>query len=125
MSIGLPASPAFRLEKEIKNVITVIAKTSHYWLDHMPSSQKRAIGDLFAALAAESPLVEPSRSETGTDAEADSLARSALAERIQRDTGLRVSPHRYEGWLGVECPSIGGAVWMMRAARREQRAGAA
>ncbi|MBE2268756.1 MAG: cation transporter [Anaerolinea sp.] len=30
-----PAGPDFRLEKEIKNVITVIAKTTHYWKEHM------------------------------------------------------------------------------------------
>jgi len=31
----LPAGPAFRLEKEIKNVVTVIAKTNHYWTEHV------------------------------------------------------------------------------------------
>jgi hypothetical protein len=30
----LPAAPAFRLDKEIKNVITVVAKTHHYWQEH-------------------------------------------------------------------------------------------
>ena len=30
----LPAGPAFQLEKEIKNVITVVAKTHHYWTEH-------------------------------------------------------------------------------------------
>ncbi len=30
----LPAGPAFQLEKEIKNVITAVAKTHHYWLEH-------------------------------------------------------------------------------------------
>ncbi|MEW6278693.1 MAG: sirohydrochlorin chelatase, partial [Candidatus Eremiobacterota bacterium] len=30
----LPAGPAFRLEKEIKNVVTVLAKTHHYWSCH-------------------------------------------------------------------------------------------
>lgn len=30
----LPASPSFQLEKEIKNVITVAAKTYHYWSEH-------------------------------------------------------------------------------------------
>jgi len=30
----LPAGPAFRLEKECKNVITVVAKTNHYWKEH-------------------------------------------------------------------------------------------
>jgi sirohydrochlorin cobaltochelatase len=30
----LPAGPAFRLEREVKNVITVLAKTHHYWQEH-------------------------------------------------------------------------------------------
>jgi cation diffusion facilitator family transporter len=29
-----PAGPDFRLDKEIKNIITVIAKTTHYWKEH-------------------------------------------------------------------------------------------
>jgi sirohydrochlorin cobaltochelatase len=29
-----PASPEFRLEGEIKNVVTVVAKTNHYWQEH-------------------------------------------------------------------------------------------
>jgi hypothetical protein len=33
----LPAGPAFRLDKEIKNVITVVAKTHHYWREHLRS----------------------------------------------------------------------------------------
>lgn len=31
----LPVGPAFQLEKEIKNVITVVAKTNHYWIEHI------------------------------------------------------------------------------------------
>ncbi|HKC73628.1 MAG TPA: hypothetical protein VKF37_05435 [Chloroflexota bacterium] len=30
----LPAGPTFRVDKEIKNVVTVIAKTHHYWKEH-------------------------------------------------------------------------------------------
>jgi sirohydrochlorin cobaltochelatase len=33
--IYVPAGPEFRIEKEIKNVITVVAKTNHYWTEHM------------------------------------------------------------------------------------------
>jgi hypothetical protein len=33
----LPAGPAFRLDKEIKNVVTVVAKTHHYWREHLSS----------------------------------------------------------------------------------------
>ncbi|MEL6148716.1 MAG: cation diffusion facilitator family transporter [Chloroflexota bacterium] len=30
-----PAGPNFKLEKEIKNVVTVVAKTNHYWKEHL------------------------------------------------------------------------------------------
>jgi hypothetical protein len=55
----LPAAPHFRLEKEIKNVVTVIAKTAHYWMGHVSRSQKALIADLFITMSAESPLIEP------------------------------------------------------------------
>ncbi len=37
-TLFLPAGPAFRLEHEIKNVITVVAKTHHYWKEHRAAS---------------------------------------------------------------------------------------
>ncbi|GAC1360062.1 MAG: sirohydrochlorin chelatase [Ktedonobacteraceae bacterium] len=33
-TLFLPAGPDFQLEKEIKNVITSVAKTYHYWTEH-------------------------------------------------------------------------------------------
>ena len=30
----LPAGPRFTLEGEIKNVVTAVAKTHHYWIQH-------------------------------------------------------------------------------------------
>ncbi|MHB8600599.1 MAG: hypothetical protein ACYDER_27810 [Ktedonobacteraceae bacterium] len=33
-ALFLPAGPTFQLEQEIKNVVTVIAKTHHYWTEH-------------------------------------------------------------------------------------------
>ena len=39
--LDLPVAPSFRLEKEIKNIVTVSAKTSHYWLEHMPRATTR------------------------------------------------------------------------------------
>ena len=101
-AIGLPAAPAFRLEKEIKNVITVVAKTTHYWLGHMMAGQQRAIGRLLAAMEARTPLVEPALS-------------MRIAEQVAHDTGLRGSGTRYFGWLGLECPSVRVAIWLMRA----------
>jgi hypothetical protein len=79
--LRLPAAPHFALDKEIKNVITVIAKTTHYWMGHMSRAQKSAIADLFAQMSSVSPLIEPADQD----------------------------------WRGVECSSVKGAVWMMRA----------
>ena len=58
--LDLPAGPGYRLEKEIKNVVTVVAKTCHYWSGHMWRFEQQAIGDLFAAMEGESPLLVPS-----------------------------------------------------------------
>ena len=111
--LELPVAPHFRLDKEIKNVITVIAKTCHYWLGHIPEEQQRAIGELFNVMAAESPLIEPDLA-TAVSARSRDLV-SRLTEHIQRMTGLQASAQRYPGWVGVECPSARFAVWMMRA----------
>lgn len=35
----LPAGPDYRIDKEIKNVITAVAKTTHYWRAHLRSRQ--------------------------------------------------------------------------------------
>jgi len=110
--LELPASPAYRVEKEIKNVVTVIAKTCHYWQEHMLWTQQLAIGRLFDTLAEESPLVVPDLSLEETAESRSSAAR--LAEAIRRDTGLSPSTLRYRGWLGVDCPTVHAAVWMMR-----------
>lgn len=125
--LHLPASPSFRLEKEIKNVITVIAKTSHYWLEHMPRLKQRAIAGLFAALESESPLVEPPTAGSEDPASDDAppggtpaasvvhADADALAANISRVTGLAAVPQTYDGWIGFSCPDVRTAVWMMRA----------
>ena len=82
----LPAAPQFRLEKEIKNVVTVIAKTAHYWMGHVSRSQKALIADLFIAMSAESPLIEPRQSAPAS-----------------------------VGWRGIECSDVPTAVWLTRA----------
>lgn len=49
-AILLPAGPAFRVEREIKNVITVTAKTTHYWSGHLIRLQQLGIANLFDQL---------------------------------------------------------------------------
>ncbi|MFN8440443.1 MAG: hypothetical protein U0175_06740 [Caldilineaceae bacterium] len=39
----VPVGEDFTLKSEIKNVITVVAKTTHYWSDHMEASLKQVV----------------------------------------------------------------------------------
>ncbi len=39
----LPAGPDFRLENEIKSIITVVAKTHHYWTEHAGARVQREL----------------------------------------------------------------------------------
>ena len=98
----MPAGPNYRLEKEIKNVVTVIAKTCHYFADHLWSGQQRDIAELFAATETESPLVQPS--VVGHDFEVDrhQALSSWMSEAILQATGLARSGPEYAGWLGVQ-----------------------
>jgi hypothetical protein len=115
--LDLPAGPGYRIEKEIKNVITVIAKTCHYWSGHIGPTQRRAIAHLFEKMAVESPLVRPELELPGHEFQAHrhQMLRSKMAGIILQRTGLRSSNHQYIGWLGLECPDISAAIWMMRA----------
>ncbi len=85
-ALDLPASPAFSIDKEIKNVVTVVAKTTHYWMNHLPREQKGAIAELINWLDAESPLITPEWRDHGT-----------------------------AKWQGVTCDSVAEALAGMRA----------
>lgn len=39
----VPAAANFTLKNEIKSVITVVAKTTHYWANHLPAEAKTAL----------------------------------------------------------------------------------
>ena len=84
-ALDLPASPDFRIDKEIKNVVTVVAKTCHYWMGHIPREQRLEIGDLLKSLERESPLLAPGWDEQG------------------------------DPWRAIECQSIPHALAAMRA----------
>ena len=113
-TLDLPAGPEFRLEKEIRNVVTVASKTCHYWIDHMSFGQQRTITALIATMNAESPLVEPPLPYDDAS-RLPAAAPARLAGEIERRTGLRASDRRDPGWLGLACESVRAAVWMMRA----------
>ncbi len=123
--VELPAGPGYRLEKEIKNVVTSIAKTAHYFEGHMASAQQRTIAAAFAG----EDLLQPAVRGHGLDDDEVARVRSTVAARLADVTGLAPSPIEYYGWVGLECESVRAAIWMMRAlvvdgvlARREERA---
>ena len=108
--LELPAGPGYRDLKEVKNVITVIAKTAHYWVGHMPVIQRQEIADLIDGMTEESPLVAP---DYGADDAGLASLSDRLADAVLKETGLRPAG-RSGAWLGNECSSIRAAVWMMR-----------
>jgi hypothetical protein len=112
--LELPAGPAYRVEKEIKNVITSVAKTGHYWQDHTGPVQQRVIGNLFAEIAAESPLIQPLTIGHDFADHTDPEPGRAMAERMREQTGLTPCGVACDGWVGMICPSVAAAIWMMR-----------
>jgi hypothetical protein len=112
--LELPAAPHYRLEKEIKNVITVIAKTCHYFADHLRSGQQRAIAALFEEMDAVSPLVQPGVAWHGFGPGKQTELSTRIADVIEQSTGLRRAERGYTGWVGLTCPSVGAAISMMR-----------
>jgi sirohydrochlorin cobaltochelatase len=113
--LDLPAGPVYRIEKEVKNVITALAKTCHYWTGHIPPDQRERIAELFVEMELESPLVTPLADDDAHTDETLTASAAALAGAITARTHLPAAPLGARGWLGVDCVTVGRAVWMMRA----------
>jgi sirohydrochlorin cobaltochelatase len=109
-AILLPAGPDFRVEKEIKNVITVAAKTTHYWSGHLIRLQQLGIANLFNQLENEAPLLQPS----WCAGEADADARERIQRALEDATSLRITNHGYANWIGLHCYSVPSAITTMR-----------
>lgn len=113
--LRLPAGPRFRIEKEIKNVITAIAKTSHYWFGHTSTAQHRAVAELFEIMESESVLIQAPLPSLDTQDASFQELRDKVAGQIHSSTGLEPTSREYYGWLGVNCRNVPAAIWMMRA----------
>jgi sirohydrochlorin cobaltochelatase len=109
-AILLPTWPAFRVEKEIKNVITVTAKTTHYWCSHLIRLQQIGVANLFYLLDREAPLLQPAW-EAGAEV-AD--ARERIERALEDATGLRTTKNRYANWIGLDCGGVSSAITTMR-----------
>ena len=109
--LQLPAGPAFRPEKEIKNVVVALAKSIHYWDGHLSDAQQRLVAE------AEWEPATPTEAAQAPDAyEAAALA----VEEALRAAGGAIAPRRYVGWAGVETSGEDEAVWLLRAVLVEQ-----
>jgi hypothetical protein len=115
MVLHLPAGPHFRLEKEIKNVITSIAKTAHYWMQHTSTAQHRDVAELFEIMDSDSPLMQAPFSTHDTRGASFEALRDTIAKAIHSTLGLQTSGREYHGWLGVDCLNVRSAIWIMRA----------
>jgi sirohydrochlorin cobaltochelatase len=104
-TLYLPAGPQFRLGKEIKNVVTVLAKTCHYWTGHMPAEQRAAIDS--------GPFLEAGRPQEV--AEANLTVVDEIERGLRQVTGLPTVSGRTFSWIGVQADSEKMAVWLMRA----------
>lgn len=104
--LQLPAGPAFRVEKEIKNVVVALTKTLHYWDGHLTDDQQTlASDDVWEAATPTEAAAAPSAYEAVVIALEESL----------RAAGLTTSPRRNTGWVGVETSSEEEAGWLLRA----------
>ena len=117
--LQLPAGPAFRVEKEVKNIVVALAKAYHYWDGHLTAAQQSLTGES---------AWEPA---TPAEAAANPSGYKAAEGEVKhglRAAGLTTMPRRYVGWVGFQTGGEEEAVWLLRAvlvnqvlARREDR----
>jgi hypothetical protein len=112
--LNLPAGPHFRIEKEIKNVVTSIAKTCHYWVEHTSQTQQQAIANLFEEMELAAGLLQPAVPQNDLSALAHRELSASIADSIFRSTGIRSSSHNYFGWLGLDFLEVPRAIRIMR-----------
>jgi len=112
----LPAGPHFSLEKEIKNVVTAVAKTYHYWTAHMLPWQWEPAAARVSGTGEGTPLLEPATPGEARSAPSEYQSVVDEMERgIRQATGLPTAPSRSLGWVSVQCADEAAAVWLMRA----------
>lgn len=105
--LSLPAAPAFRIEKEVKNVVTAVAKTTHYWSDHTSEERKEAIALLLREMKSEGLLIQPALQAPWNAhvAEKKDLP-TRLFALVGKQVELTPSTQEYPSWVGFECHSI-------------------
>jgi len=109
--LQLPAGPAFRIEKEIKNVVVALAKAFHYWDGHLTAVQQHLAGEgVWEAATPDEAAKNPAEYEAAV----------VEVETGLREAGVSPMPSRYPGWVGVQMADEEEAVWLLRAVLAEQ-----
>jgi hypothetical protein len=82
----------------------------------MSADQQSSIDAMFVNIAPDSELLEPA---TSTVVESDPGGYRRIVEEMTREitqrTGRVCFANRYPGWIGVDCPDVRAAIWLMRA----------
>jgi hypothetical protein len=116
----VPAGPQFRIDKEMKNVVTSLAKTCHYLVDHMDPNRQR--------VDTTRPLIAPALpDEINAAPDHYAAVERELEQGIRQVLRMETVPDRAPGWLGIRCRNVPQATWLLRAiviedvlVRREQ-----
>lgn len=110
----LPAGPHFQLSKEIKNVITTVAKTCHYWTCHMSADQHASAAAVMNGSANATLLQAATPDEARAMPSEYQAAVRWIEEGLQEATPLKPMPGKSPGWIGVGCVNMPMTVWLMR-----------
>lgn len=104
----VPAGPQYQLAREIKNVVTAVAKTTHYWTGHISEEQRQAAAQL-------APLLGPAVADEVQAQPTQYQAVVAKVEASIRQAGELKLEKSYAGWVGARCADVETAVWLLRA----------
>ena len=123
--VCLPAAPSFRIEKEIKNVLTAVAKSSHYWVAHSSVERHRQVARLLMEMDRESLLLQPALQ--AKESNWSRASAHATSDAIEATRGIKCSADDSAGWIRIDAGSVDLAVRMVRTlivcnilARREE-----
>jgi hypothetical protein len=112
----LPAGPTYRIPKEVKNVVVSLAKTYHYWSDHLPDDRKQSATELLTGGLLPT-LIEPlTKSQVLAQSGDYEALRLRTEEMVRQELGLATVTSQAVGWVGIRMQSERMAAWFVRSA---------
>jgi hypothetical protein len=112
----LPAGPTYRIPKEVKNVVVSLAKTFHYWSDHLPEDRKQSATELLTGEAMASLIEPPTKSQVLSQSHDYEALRHEIEEAICERLSLSTVRSQAVGWVGIRMHSERMTAWFVRSA---------